>query len=133
MAKIVTSVRIDPKDKKRADELHIKYSEAFEKGLKWMFAIKGKDKAKKKILMEQENKVKDLKDQIKLESTIFKSLNEIKTEYNEIVSLMEKIENKTHMNKLVNDYMDEVIKLKALEINIPSKTLKNVFNEFLSD
>lgn len=147
--KIVTSVRIDPEDKRRADELHIKYSEAFEKGLKWMLAIKEKDNAKKKVLLEQENKVKSLKDKIELEATIFKSLNEIKAEYNEIVTLREKIKNNTHMNEfvkeymdeinntlmneLVSDYMDEVIKLKAMEINVPSKTLKKMFNEFLLD
>lgn len=130
--RIVTSVTIDPEDKKKADKLNIKYSEAFDKGLKLMLSSKEEINKRKKELIKQKNKVNEIKAQIKLEENIIRSLNELKIEYDEIITLKSN-NNNNHICKLINKYLEEVIKLKAMELNIPSNDLKEVFMEFLSE
>ncbi len=117
--KIVTSVTIDPAMKKKADELHINYSEAFEKGLKIMLTLKNKEYGRKESIEEQRKKVMDLKAQMKFGEDLSDAINEIKSEYSDIMAPGEDINN--------NEYMLELIKLKAMELDIPDKALKHLF------
>jgi hypothetical protein len=121
--KIVTSVTINPLMKKKADDLHINYSEAFEKGLKMMFTLKDKEYEQKKIIEEQRKKVMDLKSQMKFGEDLSNAVNEIKTEYSEVMAPGEDIDK--------NEYLQELIKLKAMELDIPEKALKHLFKNMI--
>lgn len=117
--KIVTSVTIDPVLKEKADELHINYSEAFEKGLKSMLMIKDSEYERKKSIIEQRKKVKELKAQMKFGEDLSNAIREIKSEYSEVMVSGEDVED--------NEYMMELIKLKAMELDIPDKALEHLF------
>jgi|GEM_PF-2630152 len=117
--KIVTSVTVDPVLKEKADELHINYSEAFEKGLKIMFTLKDVDDERKKSIIEQRKKVEELKAQLKFGEDLSNAVYEIKSEYGEVMEPGEDIKN--------NEYMMELIKLKAMELDIPEKALEHLF------
>ncbi len=121
--KIVTSVTIDPNMKKKADELHINYSEAFEKGLKILFELRETEDERKKEIDEQRKKVMELKAQMKFGEDLSKSIKEIKKEYSEYMKQGEDIDN--------NEYMRELIKLKAMELDIPDKVLKHLFKNII--
>jgi len=117
--KIVTSVTIDPILKEKADELHINYSEAFEKGLKTMLMLKDSEYERKKSIIEQRKKVSELKAQMKFGEDLSNAIREIKSEYSEVMAPGEDIED--------NEYMEELIKLKAMELDIPQKALEHLF------
>lgn len=121
--KIVTSVTIDPVMKKKADELHINYSEAFEKGLKTMFTLKDNEYGRKKEIEDQRKKVMELKAQMKFGEDLSNAINEIKKEYTEVMAPGEDID--------TNEYMCELIKLKAMELDIPNKALKHLFKNMI--
>jgi hypothetical protein len=121
--KIVTSVTIDPKMKKKADELHINYSEAFEKGLKMMFTLRDNEYGRKEKIEEQRKKVMELKSQMKFGEDLSSAINEIKKEYSEVMAPGEDIDK--------NEYMTELIKLKAMELDIPNKALKHLFKNII--
>lgn len=121
--KIVTSVTIDPVMKKKADELHINYSEAFENGLKTMFTLKDNEYGRKKEIEDQRKKVMELKAQMKFGEDLSNAINEIKKEYTEVMAPGEDID--------TNEYMCELIKLKAMELDIPNKALKHLFKNMI--
>ena len=121
--KVVTSVTIDPAMKKKADELHINYSEAFEKGLKKMFTLKDDEYERKKNIEEQRKKVMELKSQMKFGEELSTAINEMKSEYSEVMAPGEDIDN--------NEYMSELIKLKAMELDIPENALKHLFKNMI--
>ena len=121
--KVVTSVTIDPAMKKKADELHINYSEAFEKGLKKMFTLKDNEYERKKNIEEQRKKVLELKSQMKFGEELSIAINEMKSEYSEVMAPGEDIDN--------NEYMRELIKLKAMELDIPENALKHLFKNMI--
>ncbi|MGZ7118459.1 MAG: hypothetical protein ACXVH2_02030 [Methanobacterium sp.] len=121
--KIVTSVTIDPAMKKKADELHINYSEAFEKGLEMTLTLKDNEYGRKKGIEEQRKKVKELKAQMRFGEDLSVTINEIKSEYSEIMAPGEDVDN--------NEYMSEFIKLKAMELDIPYKALKHLFRNMI--
>lgn len=121
--KIVTSVTIDPVMKKKADELHINYSEAFEKGLKTMFTLKDNEYGRKKKIEDQRRIVMELKAQMKFGEDLSNAINEIKKEYTEVMAPGEDID--------TNEYMCELIKLKAMELDIPNKALKHLFKNMI--
>lgn len=117
--KIVTSVTIDPEMKKKADELHINYSEAFEKGLRTIFIEKDFEYGRKKSIEEQRRKVMELKSQLKFGDDLRTAINEIKSEYSEVMDPGEDVND--------NEYMRELIKLKAMELDISDKALRHLF------
>ena len=117
--KIVTSVTIDPALKEKADELHINYSEAFEKGLKKMLMLKDDEYEHKKRIMDQKKKVMELKSQMRFGEDLSKAINEILTEYSEIMAPNDDIKE--------NEYIMALIKLKAMELDIPEKALEHLF------
>jgi len=121
--KVVTSVTIDPAMKKKADELHINYSEAFEKGLKKMFTIKDDEYGRKKNIEEQRKKVMELKSQMKFGEELSTAINEMKSEYSEVMAPGEDIDD--------NEYMRELIKLKSMELDIPENALKHLFKNMI--
>ena len=121
--KVVTSVTIDPAMKKKADELHINYSEAFEKGLKKMFTIKDDEYGRKKNIEEQRKKVMELKNQMKFGEELSTAINELKSEYSEVMTPGEDIDD--------NEYMRELIKLKSMELDIPENALKHLFKNMI--
>jgi hypothetical protein len=121
--KVVTSVTIDPAMKKKADELHINYSEAFEKGLKKMFTLKDNEYSRKKNIEEQRKKVLELKSQMKFGEELSSAINELKSEYSEVMAPGEDIDD--------NEYMRELIKLKAMELDIPENALKHLFQNMI--
>ena len=121
--KVVTSVTIDPAMKKKADELHINYSEAFEKGLKKMFTLKDDEYSRKKNIEEQRKKVLELKSQMKFGEELSSAINELKSEYSEVMAPGEDIDD--------NEYMRELIKLKAMELDIPENALKHLFQNMI--
>ena len=121
--KVVTSVTIDPAMKKKADELHINYSEAFEKGLKKMFTIKDDEYGRKKNIDEQRKKVMELKSQMRFGEELSTAINELKSEYSEVMAPGEDIDD--------NEYMRELIKLKAMELDIPENALKHLFQNMI--
>lgn len=121
--KVVTSVTIDPAMKKMADELHINYSEAFEKGLKMMFTLKDNEYGQKKRIENQRKKVMELKAQMKFGEDLSNAINEIKKEYTEVMAPGEDID--------TNEYICELIKLKAMELDIPNKALKHLFKNMI--
>lgn len=121
--KIVTSVTIDPELKKKADELHINYSEAFEKGLKMMFTLSNNEFERKKKIEKQRKKVIGLKAQMKFGEDLSNAINEIRSEYSEIMAPGEDIDD--------NEYMKELIKLKAMELDISDKALKHLFKNMI--
>lgn len=114
---------LDPILKEKADELHINYSEAFEKGLKIMLTLNDDEYKKKMRIAEQKNKVKKLKAQMKFGEDLFKAINEIKFEYSEIMV--------TGSNISDNEYIIELIKLKAMELDISPKALEHLFNNMI--
>ncbi|HML04826.1 MAG TPA: type II toxin-antitoxin system CcdA family antitoxin [Methanobacterium sp.] len=117
--KIVTSVTINPALKEKADELHINYSEAFEKGLKKMLMLKDDEYEQKKRIMDQKKKVMELKAQMRFGEDLSKAINEILAEYSEVMVPGEDIKE--------NEYIMELIKLKAMELDIPKKALEHLF------
>lgn len=121
--KIVTSVTIHPEMKKKADELHINYSEAFEKGLEMMFTLNDDEYEKKQVIEKQRKKVMELKSQMKFGEELSAAINEIKSEYSEIMDSSEDIED--------NEYMRELIKLKAMELDIPDNALMHLFKNMI--
>ena len=121
--KVVTSVTIDPAMKKKADELHINYSEAFEKGLKKMFTIKDDEYGRKKNIEEQRKKVMELKSQMRFGEELSTAINEMKSEYSEVMAPGEDIDD--------NEYMRELIKLKSMELDIPENALKHLFKNMI--
>ena len=121
--KVVTSVTIDAGMKKKADELHINYSEAFEKGLKKMFMLKDNEYERKKNIEEQRKKVMDLKSQMRFGEELSTAIDEIKSEYSEVMAPGENIED--------NEYMCELIKLKAMELDVPENSLKHLFKNMI--
>jgi len=117
--KIVTSVTIDPALKEKADELHINYSEAFEKGLKKMLMLKDDEYEHKKRIMDQKKKVMELKSQMRFGEDLSKAINDILTEYSEVMAPNDDIKE--------NEYIMALIKLKAMELDIPEKALEHLF------
>ncbi|MGB9936921.1 MAG: hypothetical protein ACPK7O_04325 [Methanobacterium sp.] len=117
--KIVTSVTIDPLMKKKADELHINYSEAFEEGLNTLFKRKDTEYSRKRSIEEQRKKVMELKSQMKFGEDLSEAIHEIKQEYSDVMTPGEDVND--------NEYMRELIKLKAMELDISDKALMHLF------
>jgi hypothetical protein len=84
-----------------------------------MLTNKNDEYGRKKSIEEQKKKVMELKAQMHFGEDLSKAINEIKSEYSEIMAPGEDINN--------NEYMLELIKLKAMELEIPYKALKHLF------
>ncbi|MGZ7117046.1 MAG: hypothetical protein ACXVHS_06310, partial [Methanobacterium sp.] len=98
-------------------------SEAFEKGLEMALTLKDNEYGRKKGIEEQRKKVKELKAQMRFGEDLSVTINEIKSEYSEIMAPGEDVDN--------NEYMSEFIKLKAMELDIPYEALKHLFKNMI--
>lgn len=65
----------------------------------------------------------DLKAQMKFGENLSEAIKEIKREYSEYMKEGEDVDN--------NEYIRELIKLKAMELDIPDKVLKHLFKNMI--